>query len=110
MITGKITLLQEREGASSFFVGALIDAGGNLVIDGQDLGPATATMSTDGEYEWSVTVPAASLGRAAIVLGGRADEPILELLAREYAGRQAYGIRQKLEDAGIPAKLWTWSG
>ncbi len=106
----KVTLLDEHDGPDSWFVGALINSTGDLVIDGQDLGPATAVVRSDGEYAWTVTVPYASLGRAAAVLGGVEGEPILELLARKYGGRAAYGIRQTLEDAGIPVELWTWGG
>ena len=105
-----ISLLNERDGPNSWFIDASLDEQGNLLIAGQDIGPATATMSSDGEYEWSVVVPASSLGRAVVVLGGRAGEPILELLARDYSGRAAYGIRRKLEEAGIPVELFTWSG
>jgi hypothetical protein len=105
-----VTLLDEIDGPNSWHVGASLDAAGNLVIDGHDLGPATAVVSGDGEYEWSVTVPAASLKRAAEVLGGRDDEAILDVLARDYAGKASYGIRQKLVDAGIPVDLFTWSG
>ena len=105
-----ISLLNERDGPNSWFIDASLDDQGNLLIAGQDLGPATAVVSTDGEYEWSVTVPASSLSRAVVVLGGRTGEPILELLARNYGGRAAYGIRRKLEEAGIPVELFTWSG
>jgi hypothetical protein len=104
-----ISLLNERDGPNSWFIDASLDDQGNLIA-GQDLGPATATMSSDGEYEWSVTVPASSLSRAVVVLGGGTDEPILKLLARDYSGRAAYGIRRKLDEAGIPLKLFTWSG
>ncbi len=105
-----VTLLDEQDGPNSWHVGASLDGMGNLVIDGHDLGPATAVVSSDGEYEWSVTVPAASLKRAVAVLGGRDGESILDLLARDYAGNASYGIRRKLAAAGIPVELFTWNG
>jgi hypothetical protein len=105
-----VTLLDEIDGPNSWHVGASLDAAGNLVIDGHDLGPATAVVSGDGEYEWSVTVRAASVDHAAKVLGGRAGESILEALVRDYSGRRAYGVRRTLDAAGVPVELWTWSG
>ena len=110
MIGEHITLLDEHEGPNSWHVGASLDGMGNLVIDGHDLGPETAFVSSDGEYEWSVTVPAASLKRAVTVLGGQDNDSILDVLARDYAGKASYTIRRKLVEAGIPVELFTWSG
>jgi hypothetical protein len=106
----RVSLVSERDGPDSRFVDAYLDERGNLKIDGQDLGPATAPVSSDGEYEWIETVPSEHLARAVVVLGGADGEQILDVLARDYRGAAAYGIRQKLDDAGIPVDLFTWSG
>ena len=108
-MSDRISLVSEHEGPNSWFVDAYLEEG-DLRIDGQDLGPATAPMSSDGEYEWFVRVPADWLPRAVVALGGVEGEQILDVLARDYSGRAAYSVRKKLEDAGIPAKLSTWSG
>ncbi len=110
MTDRRVSLVSEREGPDSRFVDAYFDEDGNLKIDGQDLGPGTAPMSSDGEYEWIVTVPADWLARAVVILGGAEGEQILDVLARDYRGPGAYGIRRKLVDAGVPVELFTWSG
>ena len=46
-----VTLRDEVDGPDSRHLWAHIDQEGNLHIDGQDLGPKTAIVSSDGEYE-----------------------------------------------------------
>jgi hypothetical protein len=47
----KVILRSEQRGENTFSSCACVDAEGNLHIDGQDLGPITALVSTNGEYE-----------------------------------------------------------
>ena len=49
----KVTLRSERSGRDVRTLWAHVDVDGNLHVDGQDLGPRTAPVSVDGEYEWS---------------------------------------------------------
>jgi hypothetical protein len=51
-----VLLRAEQDGRNQRFLRASLNAEGALVIEGQDLGPKTALVSSDGEYEWSRTI------------------------------------------------------
>lgn len=51
-----VTLRDEQDGQDSRHLRAWLDERGNLHIDGQDLGRATAVVSDDEEYEWFETI------------------------------------------------------
>ncbi len=65
-----VTLRDERRGSDARHLWAYPDAEGNLHIDGQDLGPGTSMVSSDGEYEWFRTVAAVDVPRVVELLGG----------------------------------------
>ncbi len=48
----RVSLRAEVSGADERYLDAYIDDGGQLVLQGQDLGSLTAIVSDDGEYEW----------------------------------------------------------
>jgi hypothetical protein len=49
---------------------AHIEPGGDLLIEGQDLGPKVEELLGAREYEWTVRVVAADLAALASALGG----------------------------------------
>jgi hypothetical protein len=54
-VTGRqVVLRDERSGRDSRHLAAYLNAG-DPVLEGQDLGPGTAPVSSDGEYEWVQT-------------------------------------------------------
>ena len=107
-----VVLRQERNGPDSRFLSARLDANGALKVDGQDLGPGTAPVSSDGEYEWSQTFPPDSIPALRSALGGNATEDILDLLEREYKGPSSYELERIMRDTAdtIPREFWSWSG
>jgi hypothetical protein len=105
-----VTLRDEREGADTRWLGASVDAGGALHIDGHDLGPGTAMVSSDGEYEWFKTVAAADVPRLVTALGGQAGDDVLDLLEREWTGPRSYEFERLLRESDIPVSLFTWGG
>ncbi len=105
----RLSLRAERNRDDQRFLDAWLDSAGALHIDGQDLGPGTASVSHDGEYEWFRTIPASELPRLVELLGGRPDEPVLELLARRYLGRESYELERVLRESGIRSELSVWS-
>jgi len=87
---------------------AYLDEAGNLRLDGHDLGPGTAIVSDDGEYEWVETIATSDLPRLVELLGGTPGEDILDLLSRRYTGAAAGEFTRILYDSGIPIKRMVW--
>ncbi|MDQ1370919.1 MAG: hypothetical protein QOF20_3272 [Acidimicrobiaceae bacterium] len=100
----------EIDGGDRRFLDAFFDDDGDLRIDGQDLGPATAIVSGDGEYEWGRTIAAADVPRLLEELGGQQGEDVLDLLQRNWSGARSYDLEKLLRETTIPVSLWTWSG
>lgn len=105
-----VTLRDERDGADRRHLAAYLDDAGRLHIDGQDLGPGTAPVSEDGEYEWFRTIAAADLPRLAALLGADAGESILAVLSRKYTGEGSYELERLLRESDIAQNLRVWSG
>lgn len=105
-----VTLRQERRGADVRWLGAFVDGSGALRVHGQDLGPGTAMVSSDGEYEWFMTVAAGDVHRLVALLGGQPGDDVLELLERDWTGSRSYDFERVLRESGIPVKLFTWGG
>jgi len=108
--TRKVSLREERDGDDWRFLWAYVDAAGALHIDGQDLGPSTAIVSSDGEYEWFKTVAAADVPRVVALLGGQPGDDVLDLLERDFTGARSYDLEARLRASDIPIHLHTWSG
>lgn len=106
----KVTLRSEHDGADSRSLWAYLDDEGALHIEGQDLGPGTAPVSGDGEYEWHRTIAGADVPRVFALLDGRPGEDILGLLERAWTGAASYDLEARLRDSSIPSELSVWSG
>ena len=106
----RVNLRAERDGLDSRFLDAYLDDEGNLHIDGQDLGPSTGPVSSDGEYEWFKVIQARDLSRLKALLGARPDEDILDVLERSWTGPRAGELETLLSESGIPVSLSVWSG
>jgi hypothetical protein len=105
-----VTLRQERNGRDVRWLGAYVDGAGALHIDGQDLGPGTAMVSSDGEYEWFKTVAPNDVDRLVVLLGGQPGDDVLALLERDWTGSRSYDFERLLRESGIPVNLFTWGG
>jgi hypothetical protein len=97
----KVTLRSERSGNDSRYLWAYVDEDGRLHVDGQDLGPATASVSSDGEYEWFETIAAADVPRVVELLGGGPGEDVLDVLERDFTGNRSYELEARLRDSDI---------
>jgi hypothetical protein len=84
---------------------AYLDNEGNLHIDGQDLGPGTAPVSDDGEYEWFRTISHEDLPQLMSLLGAPADADVLDLLQRKWSGARSYELEKVLRQSGIKVNL-----
>jgi hypothetical protein len=107
MVTdGRTVMLRaEHDGADSRYLWAHLDSDGNLHIDGQDLGPGTAIMSDDGEYEWVQAIAAADVPRVVALMDGHADEDVLTVLER-WTGRGSYELERRLRESDIPIERY----
>jgi hypothetical protein len=106
-----VTLRDERDGRDRRRLTAYLIEDGTLVIDGHDLGPGTALISDDGEYEWRQTFPPDSVAALGAALGGKRDEDILDLLARRYRNERSYDLERIMRETRdtIPREFWSWS-
>ena len=100
----------EHDGLDRRHLVAHLDAAGDLHIDGQDLGPATAIVSGDGEYEWFQTIPRASLDRLLVALGADPGDDVLDVLERSYREAGSYELEALLRSGVVPVSRQVWSG
>ncbi len=106
----QVTLRDFRDELGTRRLSATLTAGGDLRIDGQDLGRGVEEYWGSGcrEYEWSWTVAAADVPQLKRALGGRAD--VLIALRDRFSDDDAIGLKPFLEDNGIPHEVWSRVG
>lgn len=105
-----VTLRDETDGPDRRRLCAYVDDDGNLHVDGQDLGPRTASVSGDGEYEWMTKIRSEDIPRLLTVLGTATDDDVLDILEQHWAGKKAVELEKLIRDSGIKRDLFTWSG
>jgi len=105
-----VTLRREVDGPDTHHLWAHIDQEGNLHIDGQDLGPKTAIVSADGEYEWFQTIDRSELAKLSGVLGGKPKDDILDVLEENWTGGRAANLEALLRESDIEVDRFVWSG
>lgn len=76
-----------------------------LHIVGQDLGPKTAMVSDDGEYEWARVVRRADIPALIAALGGHPNEEILDVLTRVATGAGSYELERLLREGVVPCEI-----
>ncbi len=106
----KVTLRDEKTGPDSRHLWANLDEAGNLHIDGQDLGPSTAIVSTDGEYEWFTTISGADIPHLLALLGAPSDANVLDVLERDWSGTKAGDLEALIREGDIQVQLSVWTG
>jgi hypothetical protein len=105
-----VTLRDEIDGPDSRHLWAHLDQEGNLHIDGQDLGPKTAIVSSDGEYEWFQTIKKSELPKLIGLLGGKPEDDILDVLEKNWTGQRAAELEALLRESDIEVDRFVWSG
>jgi hypothetical protein len=104
----KVVLRAEVGGENKRNLWARLDDGGNLVLEGQDLGPATALVSDDGEYEWVETIGSERVPSLVELLGAQAGDDLLDVLQRAWAGPKSYELERVIRENGLRSSLSTW--
>jgi hypothetical protein len=102
-------LRSERNGADSRHLWVSIDDDCKLVIEGQDLGPGTAIISSDGEYEWTRTFERDDFPALVALLGGEPGDDAFDVVAR-FTDEKSYELERLIRESDVPNSLWTWSG
>jgi hypothetical protein len=106
-----VKLRDERDGRDSRSLTANLTSDGSLRIAGHDLGPKTAIVSEENEYEWTYTFPVDSVPALCAALSGADHEDILDVLDRGYTGERSYQLERIIQETvdTIPREFWSWS-
>lgn len=104
------TLRATSEASGSRHLEAYINADGDLVIEGQDLGAGVKEFFGVHEYEWEWTVRSHDVPRLLAALDATQEDDVLERLAIEFSGEAASDVRPFLERNGVPFEAWSRLG
>lgn len=108
MHPSKTVLRRMRDEGGTRYLGAYVDEKGDLIIEGQDLGPAVERILGVREYEWVWTVKRDQLPLLARELGGVSD--LLKALEQRFSGDAAAGLHDFLREKKIPFDFWSRRG
>jgi len=109
----QVVLRTERDEDGVRHLAARLTAGGDLVVEGQDIGPGVEYVFGEGntEYEWTHTVRVADLPALVAALGGEPGDDVLALLSRRCSGDDAAELSRLLgPDGPVPADRWSRIG
>ena len=101
---------EKRPDGSHLGLWAYLDEAGQLHIDGQDLGPVTRSVSTDGEYAYFKILTPKDIPRFLKLLGGTPEDDILDLLKGKWTGEKSYELEDIMRECDIPIVLAVYSG
>ncbi len=86
---------------------ASINAEGDLVIHGQDLGPGVpAVLSDDSEHEWYYTHRQRDLPALRVVLGAPAGADLLDVICERFCGAGSYTFDALVRESSLRPELW----
>lgn len=100
----RVSLRKDDRPDGKSFLDAFLDDQGNLHLEGQDLGPMTAGVSDDGEYEYFLEMSATDLPRLLELLGAPSGGDVLAELASNWSGPASYELERMIDESGIPVK------
>ena len=104
----KVVLRNTRDGHDTRYLWASIDDEGDLVIQGQDLGPAVEEIFGFREYEWAWTISAKDCKKLCAALGTKSD--LLAALQDRFSGERAGDLYSFLESEGVEIDAWSRIG
>ena len=100
--------VHDGDGVSARWVTLTED--GDLLVEGQDLGPGVALFFGGQEYEFARTVRAADVPALRQALHLDDEDDLLAALAERYEGRGTSELEQFIQDAGIASEFWSRVG
>ena len=100
----KTVLRDERDRRGLRFLSAEIQHNGDLVFEGQDLGPVVEEFFGSSEYEWRWTIKAEHTTILQKSLGKGGD--IINLLETRFSDEKSADVLSFLEEHNIPFESW----
>jgi hypothetical protein len=100
---------EHRDDGSWLNLEATVDHDGSLRISGQDFGPVTRMISSDGEYEYFYTIAAENVPALVVALGGEPGMDIIDLLAQRYCGEASYQLEREIRSSGVEYRFSNYS-
>jgi hypothetical protein len=102
-LPGRSVKLQDEHRADGSWLNitATLERDGTLEISGQDFGPVTKGVSSDGEYEWFYTVAKEHVPALVVALGGQQGTDVIDLLTERWSGDAAYNLGEALRSSGV---------
>ncbi len=86
---------------------ASINAEGDLVIHGQDLGRRVPpVLGGDGEHEWYSTHRQQDLPALRVVLGAPAGADLLDVIRKRFCGAGSYTFEALVQESSLQPDLW----
>jgi hypothetical protein len=107
-----VIIHSETDDRGSRMVEVHIGDEGELVISGQDLGPAVSEFWGGGctEYEFAHTIKREDLSVFLEALGAASDDDVIEVLRQKYLN-PAFLLRSYLEpETSVPFTFWSRLG
>lgn len=103
-------LRQTRNEDGTRYLAAKLQANGDIVIEGQDLGNGVERIFGEGirEYEWAWTIRAIDVPKLSEVLGSPPN--LLKAFKGRFSGDNAANLFTFLKDSGIPLDVWSRKG
>lgn len=83
---------------------------GDLLVEGQDLGPGVELFFGAQEYEFARTVRAADVPALRRALHLDDEDDLLAALLERYDGKGTSELEQLIQDAGVPSQFWSRVG
>ncbi len=86
---------------------ASIDEAGDLVIHGQDLGPAVGVLGGNS-YEWYLTHARTDIPSLLVVLGAPADANVLDVIEERFCGVEADTFETLVRESDLTPEFFSW--
>lgn len=86
---------------------ASIDEAGDLVIHGQDLGPAVEVLG-GRKYEWYLTHARNDIPALLVVLGASANANVLDVIEERFCGVEADTFETLVRESDLTPEFFSW--
>jgi hypothetical protein len=103
-----VVLRRVKDADGSRLLEASLTVEGNVLIEGWDLGDGVERVFGVREYEWTWTIPAASIPALLRALG--VTDHVLAALQARFSGENAALLGPFLEENEIPTNRWSRLG